>query len=128
MRSIVLSILVIFVMQAYAKELLMKELLMIGNTLKVVDEVIDKMQGHWLPHHGDLHNTVLGKPGHIAMSLQSRGFLPLLQPLTLFRLLRPLFQNLPIPVQPWRLQSVWGRASGLCKSSGSSGAKPQRKS
>ena len=125
MRSIVLSILVIFVMQAYAKELLMKELLMIGNTLKVVDEVIDKMQGHWLPHHGDLHNTVLGKPGHIAMSLQSRGFL---QPLPLFRLPRPLFQNLPLQVQPWRLQSVWGRVSGLGKSSGSSGAKPQRKS
>ena len=101
----VLTIPVICVVGANAKELLMRELLLPPIASKrdlmdrVVDELIDRMRGHWLPHHADLHNTILGKPGHIAMSLQSRGFLPL-QPLPLLRMPRPLFQNLPIPVRP----------------------------
>ena len=78
MRSLVLSILVIFVMRTNAKELMIS----MGNEQvlmrKVVDKLIDRMQDQWLPHHADLDITTLGKPGRIP-----------LQP-------RPLFQNSPI--------------------------------
>ena len=134
MRSVVLSILVIFALRTYAKDVIP-----IGNTHdsmhKLVDKLIDRM-----PHHEDLENTTLGKPGESArlqlirrramstMSPQSQGFLSL-QP-------RPLFQNSPIwlplpmqaiqPMQPSTLKSLWGRAKG--KSSDSSGAMPERES
>ena len=106
MRSLVLSILNIFVMRTYAKELMNS----IGKEQdlmhKVVDKPIDRMQDQWLPQHAtkqaDLDVTTLGKPGHLAMSHQS--LLPL-QPQ--FSQPQPLFQNSPIRVQPLRLQSTW---------------------
>ena len=72
MRNIFLSIPVIFYIRAYAKELLMTPIGNTHNLMHKVDELIDSMQDQRLPHHADLDNTTLGKPGCIAISLQSR--------------------------------------------------------
>ena len=107
MRRFVLSILVILILRAYAKELMNS----IGNKLDLMHKVVDelRMQDQWLHQredkNPDLDATTLGKPSHIAMSHQS--LLPL-QPQ--FSQPRPLFQNSLIPVQSSRLQSIWGRA------------------
>ena len=92
MRSVVLSILVIFVLRTYAKDLMIP----IGNTHnsmhKLVGKLIDKM-----PHHADLEYTTLGKTGrkldHVGMSFQSHEFNSL-QPRPLFSQPWPLFQRL----------------------------------
>ena len=107
MRSFILSILVILILRAYAKELMNS----IGNKPDLMHNMLDelRMQDQWLHQredkNPDLDATTLGKPSHIAISHQS--LLPL-QPQ--FSQPRPLFQNSLIPVQSSRLQSIWGRA------------------
>ena len=117
MCRFVLSILVILILRAYAKELMNS----VGNKPDLMHKVVDEPQR--ADKQADLDATTVGKHSHIAMSHQS--LLPL-QPQ--FSQPRPLFQNSLIPVQSSRLQSIWGRAKAAGKSSGSSGAMPQRES
>ena len=65
MRSFILSILVILILRAYAKELMNS----IGNKPDIMHKVVDKPQR--ADKQADLDATTVGKRSHIAMSHQS---------------------------------------------------------